>query len=144
MTEAEAAALAAICNQIIPPDDYPGAAEAGAVEFIDRQLAGHYRHWKEDYRRGIAELEDAVRQEHGKGFAELSGEQQIAVLKAREKTPFFRMVRDHTMQSYYGDPRHGGNREAVSWRMLGVPNPPVRGREHYDLRESRAGGGDGD
>jgi gluconate 2-dehydrogenase gamma chain len=38
------------------------------------------------------------------------------------------MVIAHTMQGYYGDPRHGGNREAVSWCMLGVPVIPIRGR----------------
>lgn len=136
LTGPEAATLAAICNQIVPPDDYPGAADAGAVDFIDRQLAGHYSRWQEEYRRGIAEFEDAARRNYGKPFAGLSSEPQIGLLKQREETAFFRMVRDHTMQSYYGDPRHGGNRDAVSWRMLGVPNPPVRGRDQYDLTES--------
>jgi gluconate 2-dehydrogenase gamma chain len=43
---------------------------------------------------------------------------------------FFRLLRDHTMMGFYGDPRHGGNRDRVSWRMLGVPDPPIRGRLH--------------
>jgi gluconate 2-dehydrogenase gamma chain len=37
-------------------------------------------------------------------------------------------VVSHTMQGFYGDPRHGGNRNWASWRMLGVPITPVRGR----------------
>jgi gluconate 2-dehydrogenase gamma chain len=37
------------------------------------------------------------------------------------------------MQGFYGDPRHGGNREYASWRMLGVPVAPIRGRQLYDL-----------
>jgi gluconate 2-dehydrogenase gamma chain len=41
---------------------------------------------------------------------------------------FFDLVVSHTMQGFYGDPRHGGNRERVSWRMLRLPYPPVRGR----------------
>ena len=41
---------------------------------------------------------------------------------------FFDLVLAHTMQGFYGDPRHGGNREAVSWKMLALPFPPVRGR----------------
>jgi hypothetical protein len=32
------------------------------------------------------------------------------------------------MAAYYGDPRHGGNRDYASWRMLRVPVAPVRGR----------------
>ena len=43
---------------------------------------------------------------------------------------FFRLLRDYTMMGFYGDPRHGGNKERVSWRMLGVPDPPLRGRLH--------------
>jgi gluconate 2-dehydrogenase gamma chain len=42
--------------------------------------------------------------------------------------PFFDMLVAHTMQGFYGDPRHGGNRERASWKMLGVASPPVRGR----------------
>jgi gluconate 2-dehydrogenase gamma chain len=39
------------------------------------------------------------------------------------------------MEGYYGAPRHGGNRDAVSWRMLGLDEPPLRGRAQYDLRK---------
>jgi gluconate 2-dehydrogenase gamma chain len=46
---------------------------------------------------------------------------------------FFNLVVSHTMQSYYGSPRHGGNREYVSWRMLGVPPVPARGRQQHNL-----------
>lgn len=45
---------------------------------------------------------------------------------------FFDMILAHTRQGFYGDPRHGGNREMASWRMLGLPTPPIRGRMHYD------------
>ena len=43
---------------------------------------------------------------------------------------FFQRLRDYSMMGFYGDPRHGGNRNRVSWKMLGVPDPPVRGRLH--------------
>jgi hypothetical protein len=36
------------------------------------------------------------------------------------------------MMGFYGDPRHGGNKDRVSWKMLGVADPPIRGR----LRET--------
>ena len=35
-TAHEASVLAALCDQIVPPDDLPGAVWAGAMEFIDR------------------------------------------------------------------------------------------------------------
>lgn len=137
LTDEEAAIAAAICDQIIPPDEDPGAAETGAVEFIDRQLKGHYKHWQQAYREGLREIDEAARAKFGKPFASLGRAEQLELVREREKTPFFRLITDHTMQSFYGDPRHGGNRDFASWRMLGIANPPVRGRQHYDLRTSK-------
>ena len=37
--------------------------------------------------------------------------------KAKE---FFDLILAHTMQGFYGDPRHGGNRDAVSC-LMGKP-----------------------
>ena len=135
LTDQEAATLAAICDVIIPPDDFPGGAEAGCVTYIDRQLAGVFAHWQKDYITGLQEIEQASQEEHGAPFTEITAEQRTALVEARENTSFFRMVCDHTMQGFYGDPRHGGNRNFVSWEMMGIPHPPVRGREHYDLTQ---------
>ena len=135
LTDHEAATIRALANQIVPPDDYPGAGDAGADRFIDTQLTGHYARWREAYRKGIAEIDAAARDKRGALFVELDFAGQHALLAEREDTEFFRLIRDHSMQSFYGDPRHGGNPDAISWRMLGVPNPPVRGREQYDLRK---------
>jgi gluconate 2-dehydrogenase gamma chain len=60
-------------------------------------------------------------------------ETPAAVWNPAQAKQFFEMILSHTMQAFYGDPRHGGNREMASWRMLGVPITPVRGREQYDL-----------
>ena len=49
---------------------------------------------------------------------------------AVEPATFFKVVLDHTMMAFYGDPRHGGNRGRASWKMLGLPDPPIRGRLH--------------
>jgi gluconate 2-dehydrogenase gamma chain len=146
-SEEEAATVTAMCGQIIPADQDPGAAEAGVANFIDRQLTGHYKKFQQDYRKGLAGVEESSRILFQKRFAELNAGQQLELLSALEKTnapgeiwktfppkPFFEMVIAHTMQGFYGDPRHGGNRDAVSWKMLGVPRIPVRGRNQYDLR----------
>lgn len=34
---------------------------------------------------------------------------------------FFRLVREHTVQGYFGDPAYGGNRDAAGWALLGFP-----------------------
>jgi gluconate 2-dehydrogenase gamma chain len=133
LTEVEAQTLTAICEQIIPADEFPGAAWAGVVNFIDRQLTRHYKEHQQAYRNGIA----AVDRLAGGSFTALPKEQQLAVLQKAEKDketrPFFDLVLPHTMQGFYGNPRHGGNREYVSWRMLGVPPSPARGRDQYDF-----------
>ena len=129
-TDREGRTLAALCDQMVPPDDYPGAAGAGAVEYVDRQLMRHFRRHRAAYRRGLADTDRLSVASFRHSFGELSAAQQIEIVHGleREQRGFFELVLNHTMQSFYGSPRHGGNRDAVSWRMLGVPDPPVRGR----------------
>ncbi len=143
LTEAEAATLAAACDQIVPPDQDPGAAAAGAVTFIDRQLATRQKDERPRWQAGVRGLDASARRRHAKPFAELPFEAQTALLQDVEKgtvetvdwsgvepAAFFALLREHAMMGFYGDPRHGGNKERVSWKMLGVPDPPVRGRLH--------------
>jgi len=141
LSEDEARTLEAICERIIPADHDPGAAWAGVVAFVDRQLLGPYRRLRKTYRLGIAGTAATGLEMFGKPFAALTLQQQDAVLRAMEEgeargdcwnqvsaKSFFDLVVSHAMQGYYGDPRHGGNRERVSWKMLRLPYPPVRGR----------------
>lgn len=133
-TPQEARTVEAICGQIIPADRDPGATEAGAVHYIDLQLTRHFKSSQGAYRQGIASVDTISRSSFGRRFVELSFAEQTEVLAAVEKNarPFFDLVLAHTMQGFYGDPRHGGNRNEVSWKMIGVPFPPVRGRSHDD------------
>jgi len=135
LTAAEGRTLEALCEQIVPADQTPGAAWAGAVNYIDRQLMGPFRKQRDAYRGGLAALDRAALQSGGRPFAALEPARQKALLSSlhgearqSEARRFFGMAIAHTMQGYYGDPRHGGNREAVSWRMLGVPVIPILGR----------------
>ena len=146
LTVEEAKTLEAICGQIIPEDQDPGAIQAGAVNYIDRQLVGHLKRHQKAYRQGLIGVDQSSLTLQGGKFRDLSAEKQLLVLQALEKgeapgevwkqrssKAFFALVVDHTMQGFYGDPRHGGNRDAVSWKMLDLPYPPVRGRLLYDL-----------
>jgi gluconate 2-dehydrogenase gamma chain len=143
LTAAEAATLTAACDRIIPPDEDPGASQAGVVVFVDRQLATRQKKQLGFWRAGLRGLDAAARRRHGKEFAELTEDAQVALLQetqagAGEKADwgevdpgdFFRQLRWFTMMGFYGDPRHGGNRDRVAWRMIGVPDPPIRGRLH--------------
>jgi gluconate 2-dehydrogenase gamma chain len=135
-TAEEAATVDAICEQLIPADSDPGAKQARVVNYIDIQLTRHFRKHQRAYRQGIAAVDDASRSRFSKRFVELTAGQQVEVLKHIEakSRSFFELVLNHTRQGFYGDPRHGGNRDMASWKMLGLPYPPVRGRIHYDDR----------
>jgi len=141
LTADEARTLEAICDRIIPADKDPGAVEAGVVVFIDRQLVGSYRRLRKTYQWGLAGVNGTSLTMFSKPFVELASTQQDAVLVAMDKgqargdywkqvsaKSFFDLLVNHTKQGFYGDPRHGGNRERVSWKMLRLPYPPVRGR----------------
>lgn len=125
LTEAEAIIVIALTEAIIPADKDPGAKEAGVVHFIDTQLAGpHKRHLKR-YRMELPRLDEACRAATGKSIAALKLAERTSFLERVDKgeipgSAFFQLVIDHTMQGFYGAPRHGGNRNATSWRMMGI------------------------
>lgn len=135
LTDAEGRSLAALCDQIVPADDWPSASQAGAVTFIDRQLTGPYRRDRKAYRKGLEDANTLSVSRFGVEVARASAAQQLEIARSleREQPAFFELLRRHTLQSYYGSPRHGGNKDAVSWSMLGIPEPPLRGRAQYDF-----------
>ena len=143
LTVEEARTLSAACDQIIPADEDPGAAWAGVVNYIDRQLCGPLKHLRNAYRWGIAAIDHSSKILYGVDFAELPRLSQVELLTRIEQgrapadawkqissIEFFGFLLDQTMQGFYGDPRHGGNRDRASWKMLGIPYPPIRGRQH--------------
>jgi gluconate 2-dehydrogenase gamma chain len=133
-TPSEARTVDAICEQLIPADRDPGAHAAGVVDYIDMQLTKPFRKHRQTYRQGIAAVEAASFAKFGKPFVELPADRQAEVLRGIEQSfkPFFALILAHTWQGFYGDPRHGGNRNRASWKMVGLPYPPIRGRQHYE------------
>ena len=118
----DAATLAALCARIIPTDaNGPGAAEARAAEYIDRALGGWLAPSREAYMEGLAAVDDAARARGGQRFVDLSASQQDAVLSMMEETPFFALVRGHTIQGTFCDPAYGGNANFVGWDLIGYP-----------------------
>jgi hypothetical protein len=132
---ADAAEIKAIAAQIIPDDNTPGAGTAGVIWFIDRSLDGYDQDKQELYKRGLAETQ-AKRVQLFPGstsIASLSAEQQIALLKASEKTDFFQQVRLHTILGFFGQP--------AGLKFVGVEHqmhysPPFG---YYDAEAARGG-----
>ncbi len=130
---ADAAEIKAIASQVIPDDHTPGAATAGVILFIDRSLAGYDQDKQQLYKRGLVETQ-AKRAELFPGSTSIAGltaEQQIALLKAIEKTDFFQQVRLHTILGFFGQP--------IGLKLLGVEHqmhyePPFG---YYDAQVSK-------
>jgi gluconate 2-dehydrogenase gamma chain len=132
LNRTEARAVAAFTSELIPSEEgSPGAAEAGVTTYIDRALAGFMRDLQPVYRRGLEALADLATERFGSSFGEATSEQKrhlIAELDdlgrnepANFLGQFFRIVREHTIQGFFGDPAYGGNRDTVGWKLIGFP-----------------------
>jgi gluconate 2-dehydrogenase gamma chain len=110
----ESKVLEALVDQAIPADEKAiGAAKAGCVFYIDKQLAGPLKRYAATYKKSLPLFQDLL---------PLSFETRTAYLHSLEgpKASFFLMVVDQAMQGFYGSPVHGGNLDEASWRMLGI------------------------
>jgi hypothetical protein len=120
-TAAQAPEIEALAAQIIPTDGTPGAREAHCLYFIDKALSTFDRDRQPAYTKGLQDLQTKTEQLFpGAGkFSALASEQQIQTLTALEKTPFFNMVRMHTVIGFFARPVHGGNHDKVGWQLIG-------------------------
>ena len=144
-TEEEVQTLIAFSGQIIPADKDPGATDANVVNFIDKQMVNHYIRFQDEYRAGIQALEQSSHMMFNKTFYALNSENQIAFMEQMEQgglpgdhwqeinqQQFFNMLLEHSMQGFYGSPRHGGNKDYVSYKMIKLDYPPVLGQNRYN------------
>ncbi len=128
----DAATVDAFVEQIIPSEEgSPGASDAGVVYYIDRALAGFMRELQPVYRRGLRALSELSMKTFGAVFIELEDNQQRELLVSMDAVAtdepadftgrFYRIVREHTVQGFFGDPAYGGNRDLVGWKLVGFP-----------------------
>ena len=120
----------ALLDTIIPPDDYPGAVDAGVGDYLLRQFAGDLAELLPTYQRWLSDLDAEARAGWGKSFAELNMAESTSLLErvetgevatewSLEPAPFFRQIVEHCAEGYYSDPDNGGNRDGIGWRMIG-------------------------
>jgi len=130
LTKNETRLLAAVADRIFPATDSPGAVEAGAVEYIDRLLAGDYPELLLDYRKGLRALDRHAREKFGAKFVKLGDADKDAVLqdcesgqipRFKKSADFFETVRCHVLEGVFGEPQYGGNRALAGWRLVGFP-----------------------
>ena len=127
-TRDEATEIEAFTARIIPGDAVsPGAREAGVVHFVDHMLSGAYGFQQSAYREGLRHLDSSCRSRFQRQFRELSEKEQdqfIAKMQQQEipewseAGSFFSMVRAHTIEGMFADPKYHGNAGGVGWKLF--------------------------
>jgi gluconate 2-dehydrogenase gamma chain len=90
---------------------------------------------REYFAAGIKATNAWTRKTYGKEFDRLAPAERDATLKAMEAgkadfadfnaKPFFEALYQSAMEGFFADPIYGGNRNKVSWRMVGYPGLPA-------------------
>jgi len=92
------------------------------------------------YRKAVAALDAACRAKFGNhAFVDLSDAQKDEAIMGLEdgslkldgldSQAFFKLILTDTQTGFLADPIYGGNRDLVSWKMIGFPGA------HYDYRD---------
>jgi gluconate 2-dehydrogenase gamma chain len=94
---------------------------------------------REFFRAGIVAANDWSRKTYGKDFDRLADADRVTALKTMEEGKaefsgvssrgFFEALLQITMEGFFADPIYGGNRNMVSWKMVGYPGLPATYRE---------------
>ncbi len=90
---------------------------------------------REFFAAGIKAANAWTRKTYGKDFDRLSGAERETALKTMDAgkaefdeinaKQFFEMLLASAMEGFFADPVYGGNRDKVSWRMVGYPGLPA-------------------
>jgi len=117
----QAAAFGAFADRIIPPDDTPGARDAGVVHFADRFLGGVGGREKTEFEKALVELERTTRRRapRGQRFAALPATRQDEIITSMEGSSAFTTLRDFTLLGYFSHPSYGGNAGGAAWKAIG-------------------------
>jgi gluconate 2-dehydrogenase gamma chain len=125
--------LRAVVDCLIPPDDFPGAYEAGVCDYLERIFQTDLAAQAKFFLAGIDSIDAEALERFNTSFANLTPDQKVSTLAAIESSDvktswpispslFFEMLVNTTAEGYYSDPQQGGNRGAVSWLMTGFEN----------------------
>lgn len=146
ITNAEAREIIAIAARILPTTESPGATEAGAVYFFDKAFGSYFAGMKDPARNMLAGFQAGVAAAYpgAQLFSDLDEADQDEYLKSVEQTPFFQGARSLTLVGVFGMSMHGGNRDNIGWKLVGMDGPPhawLHPFGHYDTEYQAAQSG---
>jgi len=162
LTAPEAAFIVAAVDTIIPADELsPAGSDCGVAVFIDRQLgsawgggAKMYRSGpflkgkpeqgyqlaltpREFFAAGIAAANEWTRKTYGSAEALKAMDEGTAQFANFSSRAFFGQLLGITMAGFFSDPIYGGNRDKVSWKMLGFPGLPAIYADKIDAHRDK-------
>lgn len=142
----------AIMEQFIPADDkWGGATQAGCINFMENWVTRYHPEQLDLFMNIGDAVEKNATALYGNKFQNLSCEKQIEFLKEWEKgdagkldkksfnapiSQCFKKMLDMAMMGFYGGPRHGGNKDFISYRMMGMDVPLLIGQNRYNAQNS--------
>jgi hypothetical protein len=91
-SQTDYATVSKLADLIIPRTDTPGAIDAGVPHWIDKQVAAKAA-LQDEFKKGLAALPP--------DFMTLSEARQIEILQGMSDDPFFKTVKDLTIDTYY-------------------------------------------
>lgn len=117
-------------DRIVPADNFPSASQAGVEAYFRRQFGVDLEPLLPLYADALTALDQEAQRAGGAGFVELSSSEQDALLEKVERgatqavwpeasQTFFQRLVNHVMEGYYSDSGNGGNRDSISWKMVG-------------------------
>jgi gluconate 2-dehydrogenase gamma chain len=123
-TPEQAKDVDAICSQIIPTDDSPGAHEAHVVNFIDHTLAKYDMQLQPEFLKALQAFSTEAHKQvpTATHFSDLDDAQQKSVMKALDTSEAFQNMRFATVLGFFSDPKHGGNRDQIGWKLIQFDN----------------------
>lgn len=115
-------ALAAAANRL-----FPGAVEAGFFAYLDYWLQrAPFSTFRHTFEMGAQLLNRAAQQRHQSLFSALNSSQQAAILLDLKQNKlhakfnganFFERLFTLILESMFGDPKYGGNRNQRGWTL---------------------------
>ena len=118
-SDSQARLVTALADTILPPDDYPGAAELGVPQFIDSMVNTVYTEEQQEYfLNGMDDFNELARTAYDSDFADLSDEQKYEFASEKNEEsldpdhvdipddapfsdPFFLIFKELTLLGYF-------------------------------------------
>lgn len=124
------ATLRAVVDRMIPRDDTPGGLDAGVDHYLIRFLQHDGGGYITAYTAFLDAINFHTQHHHQCPFSELTGadadlvlqrmtDEPIELIASWNSTQLIALIAEHCAEGFYADPRQGGNKEMVSWRIIG-------------------------